>query len=67
MTERSPSPSLARVLGFKDLVLIVVGTVIGSGIFLPGARGHDSRVGWVCKTIHCSSGSWGVCSHSSAR
>ncbi len=35
MTERSPS--LARVLGFKDLVLIVVGTVIGSGIFLvPG-------------------------------
>src|SRR5690348_13317240 len=35
MTER-PS-SLARVLGFKDLVLIVVGTVIGSGIFLvPG-------------------------------
>ncbi|HYK11951.1 MAG TPA: amino acid permease [Gemmatimonadales bacterium] len=36
MTERPPS-SLARVLGFKDLVLIVVGTVIGSGIFLvPG-------------------------------
>ncbi|HEU5466585.1 MAG TPA: amino acid permease [Gemmatimonadales bacterium] len=35
MTERSPS--LARVLGFRDLVLIVVGTVIGSGIFLvPG-------------------------------
>ncbi|HEX4560397.1 MAG TPA: amino acid permease [Gemmatimonadales bacterium] len=35
MTERSPS--LARVLGFKDLFLIVVGTVIGSGIFLvPG-------------------------------
>lgn len=35
MTERSPS--LARVLGFQDLVLIVVGTVIGSGIFLvPG-------------------------------
>lgn len=33
MTERS----LARVLGFKDLVLIVIGTVIGSGIFLvPG-------------------------------
>jgi len=29
--------SLARVLGFRDLVLIVVGTVIGSGIFLvPG-------------------------------
>jgi len=29
--------SLARVLGFRDLVLIVIGTVIGSGIFLvPG-------------------------------
>src|SRR5690349_4278838 len=32
-----PERSLARVLRFKDLVLIVVGTVIGSGIFLvPG-------------------------------
>src|SRR5260221_1078161 len=29
--------ALTRVLGFRDLVLIVVGTVIGSGIFLvPG-------------------------------
>jgi basic amino acid/polyamine antiporter, APA family len=29
---------LARVLGFRDLVLLIIGTVIGSGIFLvPGA------------------------------
>ena len=26
--------SLARTLGFTDLVLIVIGTVIGSGIFI---------------------------------
>ncbi|MDA0328133.1 MAG: amino acid permease [Chloroflexi bacterium] len=32
------SESLVRVLGFRDIVLIVVGTVIGSGIFIvPGA------------------------------
>jgi basic amino acid/polyamine antiporter, APA family len=30
--------SLARVLGLRDLILIVIGTVIGSGVFLvPGA------------------------------
>jgi APA family basic amino acid/polyamine antiporter len=30
--------ALARVLGFRDIVLLVIGTVIGSGIFLvPGA------------------------------
>ena len=29
-----PTSSLARTLGLRDLVLIVVGTVIGSGIFL---------------------------------
>jgi APA family basic amino acid/polyamine antiporter len=33
----APRASLARTLGLRDLVLIVVGTVIGSGIFLvPG-------------------------------
>jgi len=33
-----PRVSLSRTLGLRDLVLIVVGTVIGSGIFLvPGA------------------------------
>lgn len=32
------APSLARTLGLRDLVFIVVGTVIGSGIFVvPGA------------------------------
>ena len=31
------NPSLQRVLGLRDLILIVIGTVIGSGIFLvPG-------------------------------
>lgn len=30
----TPRASLARTLGLRDLVLIVVGTVIGSGIFL---------------------------------
>ena len=29
-----PSRTLDRTLGFKDLVLIVIGTVIGSGIFI---------------------------------
>jgi APA family basic amino acid/polyamine antiporter len=34
----SPPGQLARILGARDLTLIVVGTVIGSGIFLvPGA------------------------------
>jgi APA family basic amino acid/polyamine antiporter len=33
-----PSSQLRRVLGLKDLVLMIIGTVIGSGIFLvPGA------------------------------
>ena len=33
----APPRSLARTLGLRDLVLIVVGTVIGSGIFtVPG-------------------------------
>lgn len=34
----SKHEQLARVLGFRDLVLLIIGTVIGSGIFLvPGA------------------------------
>jgi APA family basic amino acid/polyamine antiporter len=32
--ERSPAGALERTLGFRDLLLIVVGTVIGSGIFI---------------------------------
>ena len=33
----SPSPQLARQLGFLDAVSLVVGVVIGAGIFLvPG-------------------------------
>jgi len=32
-----PDRALDRVLGLRDLILIVIGTVIGSGIFLvPG-------------------------------
>ena len=40
--------ALARVLGFRDLVFIVVGTVIGSGIFLvPGGvlRQSEGHIG----------------------
>src|SRR5437667_5527857 len=34
----SHSPTLARTLGLKDLILLIIGTVIGSGIFIvPGA------------------------------
>src|SRR4051812_596170 len=37
-TDSSPKNCLARVLGFRDIVLLIIGTVIGSGIFLvPGA------------------------------
>src|SRR4051794_33760763 len=36
--ESSRPRDLARVLGFRDIVLLIIGTVIGSGIFLvPGA------------------------------
>ena len=41
-------PGLARVLSFRDLVFIVVGTVIGSGIFLvPGGvlRQSEGHIG----------------------
>jgi APA family basic amino acid/polyamine antiporter len=41
-------PSLERTLGFRDLVLIVVGTVIGSGIFIVPAtvmRQTDGALG----------------------
>ena len=41
-------PQLARVLNFKDLTLLIVGSVIGSGIFLvPGAvlKGVGGSVG----------------------
>ena len=40
--------TLARTLGFRDLLLLVIGAVIGSGIFLvPGAilRQVDGSVG----------------------
>jgi APA family basic amino acid/polyamine antiporter len=43
-----PQPGLARVLSLRDLVFIVVGTVIGSGIFLvPGGvlRQSDGHIG----------------------
>ncbi|MBI4501330.1 MAG: amino acid permease [Gemmatimonadetes bacterium] len=43
-----PDRPLARVLGLRDLILIVIGTVIGSGIFLvPGGvlRQSDGFVG----------------------
>src|SRR5437870_102157 len=36
------TPELARVLGLKDLTLLIIGSVIGSGIFLkPGGVLHD--------------------------
>src|SRR5215469_5215264 len=35
--ETAPTPVLQRVLRLRDLILLIVGTVIGSGIFLvPG-------------------------------
>jgi basic amino acid/polyamine antiporter, APA family len=37
-TAPAPRKQLSRILSFRDLVLLIVGTVIGSGIFLvPGA------------------------------
>jgi APA family basic amino acid/polyamine antiporter len=41
-------PNLSRVLGLRDLILLIIGLVIGSGIFLvPGAvlKQVDNRVG----------------------
>jgi basic amino acid/polyamine antiporter, APA family len=36
--ESSTTNRLSRVLGFRDIILLIIGTVIGSGIFLvPGA------------------------------
>jgi L-asparagine transporter-like permease len=36
--QSSATRQLPRVLGFRDLLLLIIGTVIGSGIFLvPGA------------------------------
>src|SRR5256714_8147246 len=36
--EKSPAVGLERTLGLKDLTLLIIGTVIGSGIFIvPGA------------------------------
>src|SRR5262245_55189413 len=32
--EQSPPTTLERTLGLKDLVLLMIGTVIGSGIFI---------------------------------
>ena len=43
-----PARTLERTLGFTDLVLIVIGTVIGSGIFIVPAtvlRQSDGAVG----------------------
>jgi APA family basic amino acid/polyamine antiporter len=39
VTQEEPKPTaLARTLGLKDLILLTIGTVIGSGIFIvPGA------------------------------
>ena len=53
------SAQLTRTLGFRDLLLLIVGTVIGSGIFLvpgPVLRNVQSRFGlallvWICGGI----------------
>ena len=55
----SEKGQLSRVLGFRDLVLLTIGSVIGSGIFLvPGAvlrpLGHSVFLGmsvWVAGGI----------------
>ena len=47
-TPKTPPTGLARVLGLGDLIFIVLGTVIGSGIFIvPGTvlRQVDGRLG----------------------
>jgi len=50
------APSLARTLRLRDLIFIVVGTVIGSGIFVvPGAVLRET--GGDVDTP-CSSGRW---------
>lgn len=38
LTQPAKNPTLERTLGLRDLIMIVIGTVIGSGIFIvPGA------------------------------
>ena len=48
-SRESPATTLERTLGLRDLVMLVVGSVIGSGIFIvPGAvlRQTSGRVTW---------------------
>ncbi len=42
---------LSRTLTFRDLVFLIVGTVIGSGIFLvpgPGFAACNRHLNWLC-------------------
>jgi len=57
MDHEQPSTNgLERTLGLKDLTLLIIGTVIGSGIFIvPGAY-CDRRM--AASRWRCWSGSW---------
>src|SRR5438094_1831320 len=42
--QKSPPTTLERTLGLRDLILLIIGTVIGSGIFIvPGAVLRQTR------------------------
>ena len=59
-----PDEGLVRVLGLRSAILFVVGSVIGSGIFLTtGGMAAVHTVGVAC---FWPPGSWAVCSRSAA-
>ena len=62
MPTGEPLADLPRVLGAKQAIAIVVGTIIGSGIFLiPSEMMRDTGSS---SLVYLAWMSWAVCSHS---